>query len=302
VRIAMLLGAGLGAALWLLRLALAPPRTDLAAAVGRWESARAFPTTGTTQTGVGRWRNRAGPRVGRWASRWLAVHGFTLAKVRADLQLLDETIEEHLVRKIILGVFGLLLPSVLSAVLLAGGVHPPIMLPAAGGLILAALFFVAPDLALAREATLRRAELRRALGCYLDLVSMSMAGGRGVPEALPTAAEVGEGWAFELLASTISRARYTGITPWAALGELGERTAMGELRDLGSALSLVADDGAKVRESLSARASTLRRRRLAEAEGDAQKADQSMRIAQVFLAFGFLLFIGYPAVINVLVL
>jgi tight adherence protein C len=41
---------------------------------------------------------------------------------------------------------------------------------------------------------------------------------------------------------------------------------------------------------------------LAEAEGDAEKGDQSIGIAQVILAVGFLLFLSYPAVINVLVL
>ena len=67
-------------------------------------------------------------------------------------------------------------------------------------------------------------------------------------------------------------------------------------------MTLVADDGAKVRDSLSARAATQRRRQLAEAEGEAEKGDQSIGIAQVVLAIGFLLFLAYPAVINVLVL
>ncbi|MEO5662853.1 MAG: hypothetical protein ABIR39_06175, partial [Nocardioides sp.] len=98
----------------------------------------------------------------------------------------------------------------------------------------------------------------------------------------------------------IDRARLVGDTPWAALADLGKRTGMQELQDLGGALMLVADDGAKVRESLTARASTQRRRQLAEAEGAAAKADQSMEMAQVVLFIGFVLFLGFPAVVAVM--
>ena len=173
-------------------------------------------------------------------------------------------------------------------------------MPTIGGVALAALFFWVPDLSVKQAADQRRHELRRALSCYLDLVAMSLAGGRGIPEALPTAARIGTGWAFELLGSTIDRARLVGDTPWAALADLGVRTGMQELQDLGGALMLVADDGAKVRQSLTARASTQRRRQLAEAEGAAAKADQSMEMAQVVLFVGFVLFLGFPAVVAVM--
>jgi hypothetical protein len=61
----------------------------------------------------------------------------------------------------------------------------------------------------------------------------------------------------------------------------------------------VADDGAKIRASLSARAATLRRRELAEAEGKAGERSQSMLVAQLLICFGFLLFLAYPAVYNI---
>jgi hypothetical protein len=75
---------------------------------------------------------------------------------------------------------------------------------------------------------------------------------------------------------------------------------MPELQDLGGALLLVADDGAKVRASLSARAATMRRRQLAEAEGEAAKADQTIQLAQVVLAFAFFLFLCFPAITAVM--
>ena len=75
---------------------------------------------------------------------------------------------------------------------------------------------------------------------------------------------------------------------------------MAELRDLGQLIGLVSHDGARVRQTLTARAATMRRRELADLAGDAGKRDQSMRLAQVLIGIGFILFIGFPAVINVL--
>ena len=293
----MLLGAALGASLCLLVFALVPPRPSLAGAVGRWERQRARQAT-LVELDVDdtSWRGR----LGRWLVAQLTARGITLGKLRADLELTDDTLEGHMVRKITYGLLGLLLPPLLTLTMMTIGITPPLTVPAVGGLALGALFFWVPDLSVVQAAEQRRHELRRALSCYLDLVAMSLAGGRGIPEALPTAARIGTGWAFDLLRSTIDRARLVGDTPWAALADLGKRTGMHELQDLGGALMLVADDGAKVRQSLTARASTQRRRQLAEAEGAAAKADQSMEMAQVVLFIGFVLFLGFPAVVAVM--
>ena len=293
----LLLGCAFGAALCLLVLALVPPRPALASVVGRWERQRARQTAAASLAGADdSWQGR----LGRLLVAKLAQHGITLGKLRTNLELTDHTLEGHLVRKCSYGLLGLLLPSVLALLMLSVGVTPPLSLPAIGGLALGALFFWVPDLSVVQAAEQRRHELRRALSCYLDLVAMSLAGGRGIPESLPTCARIGQGWAFELLQDTIDRARRVGDTPWAALADLGERTGMQELQDLGGALLLVADDGAKVRASLTARASTQRRRQLAEAEGAASKADQTIQMAQVVLAVGFFLFLGYPAVVAVM--
>ena len=63
-----------------------------------------------------------------------------------------------------------------------------------------------------------------------------------------------------------------------------------------SGFSLVAEDGAMVRESLTARAVSLRRRELADLEGQAGERSQSMLVAQMFLVAGFLVFLVFPVV------
>jgi tight adherence protein C len=54
----------------------------------------------------------------------------------------------------------------------------------------------------------------------------------------------------------------------------------------------VAEDGAKVRESLAARATSMRPRELAAVEGKAGEQSQ--------LCIGFLIFLAYPAAVAVL--
>jgi Flp pilus assembly protein TadB len=158
------------------------------------------------------------------------------------------------------------------------------------------IFFFLPDLELRQEVEKRRRDFRHAIGAFLDLVAMNLSGGRGVPEALMSASEIGDGWAFWRIKDALTNARLTGQTPWQALGQLGAEVRVDELRDLAGALSLVAEDGAKVRESLTARAVSLRRKELADLEGQAAERSQSMLVAQMVMAGAFLVFLIYPAV------
>jgi Flp pilus assembly protein TadB len=103
-----------------------------------------------------------------------------------------------------------------------------------------------------------------------------------------------------LLRETLWRAALSGQDQWDALTDLGERIGVPELRDLGALVRLVGRDGARIRQTLTARAATMRRTQLADAEGEAGEKDQSMRLAQILIGFGFILFLTYPAVVNVL--
>jgi tight adherence protein C len=95
------------------------------------------------------------------------------------------------------------------------------------------------------------------------------------------------------------RAQLSGEDKWDALAELGQRIGVADLRELGSLIKNVADDGAQVRQTLSARAASMRRARLASEEGAAEERNQSMRLAQLLIALGFMVFVGYPAFVNI---
>jgi Flp pilus assembly protein TadB len=228
-----------------------------------------------------------------------ATRGWQHGSLRADVNLLGRSWEGFLATKAIAAAAVVALAPFATVVLAAAGVQLGAAVPLWLALLLGAVAFFLPDLSVRQEAALRRRDFRHVVGAYLDLVSMGLAGGKGVPEALVAAAEIGEGWALRRLRDCLLNARITGTTQWAALGRLGEELAVDELRDLAAALELVADDGAKIRASLAARAATLRSRELAEIEGKAGERSQSMLVAQLLLCAGFMVFLAYPAVVRV---
>ena len=87
---------------------------------------------------------------------------------------------------------------------------------------------------------------------------------------------------------------------WQEFAELGRRTKVRELTELAATISLAGSEGARIRASLEAKASAMRTRRLTEADGAAQAATERMSLPVVVLFAGFLTFIGFPALENVL--
>jgi tight adherence protein C len=291
----VLCGAGIGLGLVRIGWLLAPRRVDMVGAARRWEAARA---TAVVHSPRGMGRPNLQIRLGRMLAVRLGRHGIQLQQVRQDLAMVNRDLEGFLVATALKSFAGLVLPSALFALLASAGTSPPTSAPLVFGLILGVGMIFASVEQLHREANDRRDELRRTLSTYLDLVAMAMAGGRGHPEALPMAAQIGSGWTFELLEDTVVGARDAGTTPWAALGELGRRCDISELRDLAVAVSLVADNGARVRETLMARAESLRQSRITAAQEDAKKRSDSIEWNQLVIAGGFVLWLFYPTVVN----
>lgn len=293
-------GAVAGLGILLLVVVLAPPRVQAGAALARVDLARVQRRERERAGAVSGSRAAWQLGLGRRATGVLTDLGVELGSVRSDLSLLGRSLDQHLAASVIAGVVGLLAPLVVSAALLVAGTGVTIGVPVAVAPLVAVVAAALPKLEVRRRAAGRRRDFRHVIGSFLDLVAMSLAGGRGVPEALQSASELSQGWAMVRIRDTLIAARLRGETPWAALGQLGEEVRIDELRDLAAALALVAEDGAKVRESLAARAGSMRRRELAESEGRAGEKSQSMLVAQLLLAVGFLLFLVYPAMVTVL--
>lgn len=222
------------------------------------------------------------------------------AKLVAQLSLVGQSREMFLARSLVGALLGFLWPLVVFSPLTLLGMLTPVV-PMWLMLLGAVVGLVVPWFGVVQKADERRRAFRHVLSAFLDLVAMNLAGGRGVPEALRSAASISDGEAMVRIRDTLEAAKLQGTTPWAALGQLGDELDLDELRDLASALALVAEDGAKVRESLTARAASMRAKELADAEGRAAARSQSMLVAQLLLCIGFLLFLIYPAVARLLV-
>ncbi len=230
----------------------------------------------------------------------LATRGVGFRRLKADLGMIGRSLEMHIAQSIIgavVGLFGLTAFASLLVYTVGGPLGLVALIAPPLGFILGLLF---PSFDLRKKAGERRRDFRHVVGSFLDLVTMNLAGGRGVPEALTAASSISTSWAMIRLRDALENARLQGVTPWAAMGALGEELNMDELRDLSATLTLVADDGAKVRDSLAARAASMRTRELAEQEGLAQANSQSMLVAQLLLCLGFLIFLIFPAIYSII--
>ncbi len=297
--IALLLGGLVGAGALLSWRLLFPAPPPLQAAVDRLHRRNELAnlpahTDGDAMTDL------VGRTVGVSLARFVRGLGLNIKGVELDLRLVGRTLEQHLSQKIVLGLFGLSLPVIVSLILVAGGIEIPLTWPVLLSIVMGLLFFFAPDIGLRHEARERRASFKHALGSFLDLVVISLAGGAGVESALRDAAAIGRGWDFVKIHEALESTSLTGETPWAALARLGEEIGIPELEELSSSLSLAGTEGARVRESLGVKASSLRDHALADAEAEAQATTEKMAVPTVMLFLGFLILVGYPAVSAVL--
>ena len=293
--IGFMLAAGLVAVavLHAYRLAV-PPRSDLASAVRRWDSSRARATR-IQKIGAPR-ATTFGGKVQSWLADQVLRRARDAKHLIQDLAVTGATVEQHVGKTTVLVVVGFAGPIVIFGFFNTIGVGLPLVFGPVAGVVLAAAMLFVTRQELADNAKRSRAEFRRTLSVYLDLVAMSMQAGRGHAEALPASAAIGSGWAFTHLQDAIDGARFSGTTPWHALGQLGDRFGIRELTDLDAALTLANDDGAKVRTTLVARAETLRSERIADAEAVSAQATESMRFALIVMVFVFLTYELYPSV------
>jgi tight adherence protein C len=300
----ILVFGGLGAAIAALACLLVRPKPGLLATIGRLDVARAggvpAPRSANGPTLPGR-RRPVDDLVGLVVRR-VQVARRSTERLARDLAITERSIEALAARRVLTAVAGFCVLPALALAIAPAGLRLPAVALFVGIPVFAVGGFFLPEVAVRAEAERRRREFRRALSCYLDLVAMSLSGGRGAPQALPEAAALSDGWAFRLIGDALDVARLAGHSPWRGLGDLGERIGVPDLCELAGSLALVGDHGARVRDTLTARAATLRRRALTDAEGQAAQADQAMRIAQVLLAFGFLVLVAYPALAAVLLL
>lgn len=294
---AIVLGALLGAGCLGVIRGLRPARPTLesiAESLDRWpEPALADPAQ------VARLSGRFGPAQGAAVADWAGRSVFTRERWRSlspDFAITGVSPDQLGSKMLVLGGAGLLVPLLLWLMVRSAGV---MLVSAELALIAAIVGFplgvVAPVIDMVSQARQRRHHVRVVVSSFVDLVVLNLAGGMGIESALFAAAEVSSDWAAKRILRSLVRARESGQSSWAAFRQLGSEIGVPELIELAATLQLAGTEGSRIRQSLSARAASLRRHEQADAESAANTTTERLFLPGALLLIGFLLFLGYPA-------
>ena len=276
--------AGLGC--WLAIGTLWPAAPGLQAALDRLDGNG--PTSGP-EPGAG-----LPARLGFWLGFRMGAVAPWLPIPAADLRLLGQDVSDWLARKVVLGVAGLSLGPVDAGVLAISGRSVAWTIPAAATLAAGSVMFFMPDVVTRATAASRRTAFRYALTSYLDLVALERGAGAGPTEALEAAAEVGKGWAFTRIAASLDQARRASRPPWDGLAQLATDTGIGELADVADIAGVAGEDGARILDTLSARAESMRAEALAATRVRSSARSTTMVLPIATLAGGFLVLLIFP--------
>ena len=291
--VVVLLGAGVGVGVLLIWRGLAPRPSSVEAVLA------GLARPGTSIDDVAPSGASGFGRIESAAGRVVEALGYDARRHDQELELVGRSTERHAFDKLLGAIAGLLVPNLAATALVVLGIPVPIGVIAMFSLATAAAGFLLPDLILRDEAAKRRQAFRHALSSYLDLVNVLLAGGAGIETALHAAADAGDGWGYQTIRAELRRARLTGQSPWDAFAQLGSRFGINEMAELAASVSLAGSHGARIRSSLAAKADTLRGHQVAEIEAAAEAATERMTVPVAVLLFGFLVFIAYPAVVQI---
>ncbi|HBW20229.1 MAG: type II secretion system F family protein [Streptosporangiaceae bacterium] len=269
---------GLGVLVAVSELLPAPARLDAALA-------RLDPAAPAAPAGL---RGAVGQRAAA-AMPWLPVPA-------ADLSLLGQDRSGWLASKVCCGLIGLAFGPAAAAILALDGAGLGWAIPAVGSIAFGVALFFAPDLVTRVNAAEKRADFRHALTSYLDLVGLERGAGAGPTEALEAAADIGDGWAFRRIGAALDAARRVGAPPWTALARLAAETGVTELADLADIAEVAGQEGARILDTLAARAASMRAQALAAERARAGSRSTTMVVPIALLAVGFLVLLIFPVV------
>ncbi|MDQ0847650.1 type II secretion system F family protein [Streptomyces sp. V1I6] len=291
---AVLPAAAAGALIGLAVRAAMPARRDLASVLDRLDVAK---SSGPLLPSAAPKTNGTLPeRVG---TRLLGELGGRITLPTKDLNLLQISPAEHLGKRFLFALYGLLLPQLLQALLALAGSPLPVALPTLVSLAMAGLFWVWPGKEVARDAAAARLVVRHAAASYLERVALARIANSGAAQALTQTAEVGDGFIFVRMRQVFHQADLAGVTVWDALKQLGDELDIPELTRPADTLAL-AGDGAAVYTTLQAQARQLRIALLSDAKAQANAASAAMILPVTAGVILMLVFVMIPITITIL--
>jgi Flp pilus assembly protein TadB len=212
-----------------------------------------------------------------------------------DLAILGRRHDEYLTSIAMSGLFGLVAPSVIVALLRLSGVRIPFVLPIAVGLLFAVLFAFLAHRDVLKKAKLARREFVRAFCTYLDLVVLELTAA-GPVQAMERAARICKGWVFERIETALTQAQLQMVFPWAQLKALGEEIGVLELQDFSAIMQSAGDSGAHVQETLREQAEAMRDHQRTDALGRAENISAKLEMPAALLVIVLAVFVIYPLI------
>jgi tight adherence protein C len=297
VTLAVILGTGVGIGCIGIVLGLRSVSPTLLSIAESMNSAGGSRSAETEAANV---RLRLGRSIVAWVEESTRQTGPRWAALRASLAITG-VLPEELAAKVLVGAgSGIVAPPLLWAMATMAGLSVSPDLPLLLAVTAVPTGICLPIIGLVARARDRRRHFRVIIGSFVDLVVLGLAGGVGIEGAMFAAAGVSNDWAARRMMKALLTGRDSGVSLWVALGQLGEEIAVPELVELSTALELAGTEGARIRQSLTARAISFRRHEQADAESEAHSTTERLFLPGVLLLVGFLLFIGYPAFSRIL--
>jgi pilus assembly protein TadC len=276
-----------------------PAHVDLADAVGRFTPPRHPVRTENTGDRSATPHPDGTHRLGLWAARTLPPALWTWAPTR-DLALLQIPLVRFYGDKTRFAIVGALTVPFLIAPLAFFDVHVPVAVALGGAILVAGAAFFLPDYNAADQAKRARQEARRALTAYVDLVALERAAGSMVGQAMQNAATVARSWVFTRIAQELDQSQWSGVPPWTALKNLADDLGLPELHDVADILEMSGTESTSAYETLQARSAAMRAAILNDDLADANATSERMTIPATLLVAVFIVLIGTPAVLGIL--
>jgi tight adherence protein C len=281
---ALAAGAAVGLGIWLLVRELVPAAPALGPALRQLQAPSA----------ASRFGDRSGDHdLADQVARWVRIP-------HQDLALTGSNPQRYATELLGFALVGLVFPPLFSLILALSGIRLPIVVPALAGVALGLLLAFLAHVSVRQRAATAREVFARHVAVYLDLIALELAASRGPVEALERAAAVGDGWVAQRIRQTLANSRLHLQPPWEGLRQVAAEIGVPDLGDVGDMMTLLGDEGARVYDTLRARAHSIRAALLARDEDRANTATTALYIPTSLLVFVLFVIAAYPFLVRMI--
>ena len=212
-----------------------------------------------------------------------------------DLAVIGRTRDEHLTKRFLNAGLGFVLPIFLVSVSAVAGGQVPLVFGVLGGFVLGVGGWFLADNQLREAAALARRDWRRALTQVVEAMRALVSAGSDIRTAAVLATRAGTSSLFLELSRRIeiAVARQEPLEP--VFDRMGREVGVNEFVDLAALMDMVSTGGIDPRQTLEAKAESLRISELSEIRSEVAASTERMTFPLAMMAFAFGAFLVFPA-------